>query len=71
MSYIWNALDTFIDGIKYIVSEIVELFNLIRQGADLLLDAIANLPPFLIGFATLTLTILVLLQLVGRDNGGG
>lgn len=71
MSYIWNTLDTIIDGIKYIVAEIIDLFNLIKQGMELLLDAIGNLPPFLIGFATLTLAVLVLLQLLGRDNGGG
>ena len=78
MSYIidqLNSLLTFLDSLKDLIfdyfRDIGNLVFALRQGIVLLATSINLLPPFITVFATLTVTALMLLQLIGRSNSGG
>ena len=67
LSFFTNLKDMLISYF----SDIHHLVIAITRGATLLDSATTLLPPYLQVFAGLTVTTLILLQIIGRNNSGG
>lgn len=71
-----NAIQTIIDGIQmafaFLINIVKSLFMLIELLINIVINTttlIATLPPWLIAFATATLSVSVLYIILGRDTG--
>ena len=76
MTGIFNGLQDIINLFNTIVNFIINIINGILQMAIVIKETVTNtsniiltLPSWLIGFASATLAICVIFQLVGRENG--
>lgn len=77
MRWIQNALQSLLEGIQTIfefvislVTGLIEVVKFLPRVFSTLFSSIGQMPSFLTAFAVLTVTILILYIVVGRDNGG-
>lgn len=66
LSGIIDFLVTIVLTIQSFVSTLIGFFGMIPQGVGLVTGAIASLPPVLTVFATATVSLSVLLFIIGR-----
>lgn len=71
-----NGIQTIIDGIQmafgFLINIVKSLFMLVELLINVVVNTttlIATLPPWLIAFATATLSVSVLFIILGRDTG--
>lgn len=77
MKWIQEALQSLLDGLQtifdFVVSLVTGLIDVVKflpRVFSTLFSSIGQMPSFLTAFAVLTVTILILYIVVGRDNGG-
>lgn len=77
MKWIQEALQSLLDGLQTIfdfvvslVTGLIEVVKFLPRVFSTLFSSIGQMPSFLTAFAVLTVTILILYIVVGRDNGG-
>ena len=70
LSQVVDFIGMIIDFVIQLVTGLVQLLLLIPKCVQMLTGSLLFLPPFLLTFATATITVSVIFIIVGRQGGG-
>lgn len=65
-----SFIGMLIDFIVQIITGLIQLLKLIPSMVYMLTQSLGLLPTFLVGFATVSITVSVIFIIVGRQGGG-
>ena len=68
LSFLGDLFTMIVDLLKMVVSSLITLFQMLTTGIPAVLKVVANMPPFVVGGVTITISITLCMVLLGRRS---